>query len=103
MKSVERRDPLEILPETFPEPIRYESHRDFVRGVLAEEVDFRARGTEIIPGTQEDPDSPSVAYRNRMNSDGVASDDVARGYRWMPGTELAGVVQVGLRGTEARA
>lgn len=103
MKSMERRDPLEILPETFPEPIKYESHRDYVRGVLADEVDLRARGTEIIPATAEDPDSPSVAYRNRMNSEGVPSEDVARGYRWMPGTELAGVVQVGLRGTEARA
>lgn len=103
MKSVERRDPLELLPETFPEPIAYESHRDYVRGVLADEVDLRARGTEFIPATEEDPDSPSVTYRNRMNSGGVPSEDVARGYRWMPGTELAGIAQVGLRGTEGRA
>jgi hypothetical protein len=71
--------------------------------VLADEVDLRARGTEFIPATEEDPDSPSVTYRNRMNSGGVPSEDVARGYRWMPGTELAGIAQVGLRGTEGRA
>lgn len=103
MRSVERRDPLEILPATFPEPIAYESHRDYVRQVLADEVELRARGADFIPATAEGPDSPSVAYRSRMNAEGVPSEDVARGYRWMPGTELAGVAHVGLRGTEGRA
>src|SRR5688572_2216641 len=43
-KEHEQRDPAEILPETLPDPIEYKSQRDFVRGVLEEEVDLRANG-----------------------------------------------------------
>jgi len=89
MKSIERRDPAELLPSTFPEPIVYASHRDYVRQVLAQEVDLRARGTEYITSAEETPESPSVVQRNILNAAGVPSEDVARGYRWMPGTELA--------------
>ncbi len=43
-KRYERRDPAEILPAVLPEPIRFESQREFVRKVLNQEVDLRARG-----------------------------------------------------------
>src|SRR5699024_9772720 len=33
-KKYERRDPAEILPAELPEPIKYESHREFVRQTL---------------------------------------------------------------------
>ena len=33
-EEIERRDAAEVLPERLPEPIRYESQRDFVRQVL---------------------------------------------------------------------
>ncbi|MEW6268438.1 MAG: hypothetical protein AB1689_03970 [Thermodesulfobacteriota bacterium] len=91
MKSVERRDPAEILPASFPEPVRFESHREFVRETLANEVHLRARGSEFIPSNEEQPDSPSVLYRQRLNSEGTPTEIVAAGYRWMPGTELAGI------------
>jgi hypothetical protein len=88
MKKVERRDPEELLPRTLPDPIAYDTHREFVRKVLAKEVDLRARGTEFIPSTQERDDSPSVRYRNQMNSKGSPSEVVAAGYQWRAGTEL---------------
>jgi hypothetical protein len=85
----EKRDPVELLPGSLPEPIEYKSHRDFVRETLANEVDLRARGPKFIPKKEEKPDSPSVVYREQMNSNGSPSDVVAAGYKWKPGTELA--------------
>jgi hypothetical protein len=85
MKKIEGRDPAELLPATLPKPIQYKSHREYVRGVLAEEVNFTANGTEIgaFPDTEA-----SLAYRRQMNSEGSPTDAVSANYRWEPGTEL---------------
>jgi hypothetical protein len=88
-KKHERRDPEEVLPERLPEALPHESQREFVRGVLSREVDLRASGTGFIRADEESPDSPSVAYREHLNSEGSPSEAVAAGYRWSPGTELA--------------
>jgi hypothetical protein len=50
------------------------------------EVPYRARGTEIGP-LEESPET--LEYRRELNSEGSPSDQVAAGYRWNPGTELA--------------
>jgi hypothetical protein len=88
-RRFEKRDPAELLPPALPEPIEYKSQRDFVRQVLRQEADLRARGTEFIDKKQEKPDSPSRIYRDHMNSEGSPSEVVAAGYQWRPGTELA--------------
>jgi hypothetical protein len=85
-KKHEHRDPAEVLPQELPEPIRYESHRQFVKDVLNKEVHLRARGTQFID--QEDPNSPSPRYRQALNKHGSPSQIIAQGYRWVPGTEL---------------
>ena len=89
-RKFDKRDPAALIPETLPEPIEYTSHRDFVRKTLREEVDLRARGPEFIGKEDEAPDSPSVIYRSQLNSKGSPSEAVAAGYKWKPGTELAG-------------
>jgi hypothetical protein len=86
-QQFDKRDPAEILPAALPEPIEYKSHRQFVRKVLSEEVDLRARGTEFVGKDEET--SESTSYRDRMNANGSPSDTVAAGYKWKPGTELA--------------
>jgi rubrerythrin len=85
----ERRDASEIIPKTLPDPIPHRSQRSFVRDVLRNEVDLRARGTRIVPLEQEDQRGRSVAYRTHMNSDGSPSDAVAMDYAWQPGTEVS--------------
>jgi hypothetical protein len=84
----ERRDAAEILSGKLPAPIAYESHRQFIRDTLRNEVGLTASGTDFIPMSQEAPDSPSRQYRQHMNSQGSPSDRVAAGYVWSPGTEL---------------
>ena len=89
MKKVENRDPAELLPRTLPPPIKFESHRQFVRETLNREVDLRAAGTNFIHKDEEADRAPlSIAYREQMNSEGSPSEIVAAGYTWTPGTEL---------------
>jgi rubrerythrin len=85
-KRVENRDPAEVLPETIPDPIEYVSNREYVREVLAKEVDLRASGADFVDKSQE-PQS-SLDYRSQMNSEGSPTQTVAAGYKWTPGTEL---------------
>lgn len=85
-RAREKRDPEEILPRELPDPIRFESHRDFVRKTLAAESDLRAKGARFVPGREEDP--ATLAYRENLNAHGSPSEIVADGYAWAPGTEL---------------
>jgi hypothetical protein len=87
MRSVEKRDPAEILPREMPDPIEWSSHRAYVREVLKNEVDLRASGERFVPKDQE-PER-SIAYRERLNAAGSPSQTVAAGYQWEPGTEVA--------------
>jgi rubrerythrin len=86
-KKYEKRDPQELISEPLPEPIPFASQREFVRQVLTDEVDLRAKGPDYVDLDQES--HATIAYRNALNSSGSPSDTVAAGYRWNPGTELA--------------
>jgi hypothetical protein len=88
-KEVERRDPAELLPKTLPDPIKFESQREYIRQTLAREVDLRAAGPRFVPLDQEPPDSRR--YREQCNREGSPSETVAAGYRHQPGTELVGL------------
>ncbi len=82
----ERRDAAEVLGDGRVEvPITYESHREFVRETLRNEVDLRAAGPHI---GDDDPERSRV-YRDGLNADGSPTQTVAAGYIWAPGTELA--------------
>jgi rubrerythrin len=82
----EGRDPWEIVPATLPDPIEFESHREFVRETLEREVGLRASGTRFVPAAEESPES--LAYRERINASGSPSETVAKGWTWRPGGEL---------------
>lgn len=85
-KKYERRDPAEILGHSLPKLVTFKSQRDFVRQVLAKEVDLRANQTEYVSKNKES--SETLAYRKQLNSEGVASEIVSADYQWAPGTEL---------------
>ncbi len=82
-----RRDPQELFPSGIAHRIEFESQRDYVRQVLADEVDLRAKGTQFVPKDQEG--KRTLDYRQHINSEGSPSDAVSAWYQWAPGTELA--------------
>ena len=101
-KQMDGRDPAELLPATLPEPIDYQSHRQFVRETLANEVDLRAAGTQFINKDDEADRAPlSIQYREQMNSEGSPSEIVAAGYNYTPGTELTEGKSVFAKGASA--
>lgn len=85
-ESYEKRDAAEVLPERLPDPIQYRSHRDFVRDVLAEEVELSAKGPQLVHRDEES--QATREYRERLNSEGSPSDTISADYVWRPGTEL---------------
>jgi rubrerythrin len=85
-QKYEKRDAAEILPQALPEPIPFDSQREFVRQTLAAEVDLRADGADFVPKEKES--KLSLQYREQVNADGSPSELVSAGYKWAPGTEL---------------
>jgi rubrerythrin len=85
-QKVEKRDVTEILPTTLPDPVPIRSHREFVREVLANEVDLRADGPQFVDRALEP--HRSIQARRTLNAPLSPSSMVAAGYRWSPGTEL---------------
>ena len=69
-----------------PPLIRFESHREFVRKVVAEETQLRKRGTEFVD--EADEGETSLEYREAVNADGSPSETVSATYSWTSGTEL---------------
>jgi hypothetical protein len=99
LKQYAGRDPAEIITADFAAPLEFRSQRDFVRKVLAHEVDLRADGVQFVPRNAEGANS--IIYRNLVNADGSPSEAVASGYMWSPGTELRRRGQVSTVGTVA--
>ena len=85
-QKIEGRDPAEILAGPLPKMIEFKSQREFVRKVLAAEVNLRTAGTEYVDKAQEA--QSSLDHRHQVNSQGIASDIVSAGYQWAPGGEL---------------
>jgi hypothetical protein len=86
-KETEGRDPAELLGDgSLPALIKFRSHREFVRQVLESEEQLRKNETAFVDQAQEG--MSSLAYRERMNSEGSPSTVVSAGYVWTPGTEL---------------
>ncbi len=86
MKQIEKRDPMELLPATLPEPVAFASQRDFVRKVLSQEQNLRSKGSQVVPLEQDS--RASIAYRDQLNSEGSPSELVSIDYQFTPGTEL---------------
>ncbi|MEX0732269.1 MAG: hypothetical protein WED00_06390 [Aquisalimonadaceae bacterium] len=87
-RDTEKRDPAEILPREIPDPIAFDSHREFVRRVLEQEVDLTARGPDFVLAATVGDSEATRIYRAHMNRDGSPSSSVALGYVWRPGTEM---------------
>jgi hypothetical protein len=86
-RDVERRDPAELLGNgKLPPRIKFASHRDFVRRVIAAETYLRKDSTEFVG--EEAEAASSIAWREHLNSEGSPSTAASGGWHWTPGTEL---------------
>ncbi|MCE3254652.1 MAG: hypothetical protein K0R25_146 [Rickettsiaceae bacterium] len=86
-KKYEKRDPEEIIGGPLPKFVEFKSQREFVRKVLKEEVDLRAKGPEYV--NKDEESKASLDYRKYLNSEGSASEIISAGYQWSAGGELS--------------
>lgn len=87
LRSQAGEDPQRIVPRNLPAALGFSSQRDYVRKVLADELELSARADAYVPRSQES--QATRDYRARVNAEGSPSEAVAAGYTWSPGTELA--------------
>jgi len=71
-------EPEEVVPKAFPKPLLFASQIDYVRDILATQVNFTAVETQIGPIDQL-PENPRYRQVQEMvNAHGVPSEDVIR-------------------------
>ncbi len=94
MKRVEGKDPVAEFPDSFPEPMTFENNVDYVRDILASQVDLTADMTEYVPVSSLPKDHRYFQVQQVINAGGTPSQQVitqhieqmGSDYRW----ELAG-------------
>jgi hypothetical protein len=76
LQRYENKDPMEFLPRELPELTLFQSNVDYVRNILATQVDLTAMGTEFIPLEELKSDYRYFWYQTKVNGTMVPSQDV---------------------------
>ncbi|RJP74377.1 MAG: hypothetical protein C4524_12980 [Candidatus Zixiibacteriota bacterium] len=77
LKKYEKRDPAQIIPEDFPELTIFQSNKDYIRRILANQINLTADGTEFKSVDSLPSDHRYHQYQSLVNGDGfVPSRDV---------------------------
>jgi len=76
MRQLERRDPEELLPRSLDKPLLFQENKEYVRQVLANQIDLTARESKFIPINKLGRDDRYYAYQSVVNADGVPSEAV---------------------------
>jgi hypothetical protein len=79
LMKFEGMDPAAILPKELPEPTKFEQNKDYVRNVLATQIDLRTVGPTFVPVDQLPEDALYWQYQEAVNSGGfVPSEQVIK-------------------------
>jgi hypothetical protein len=77
MRRLEGRDPAEVLPLSLPAtPVTFEPNKDYVRQVLAEQIDLRTDGIEYVDVDDLPGDHRYFEYQRVVNEGGAPSEQV---------------------------
>ncbi|MCU1370812.1 MAG: hypothetical protein JWO77_2006 [Ilumatobacteraceae bacterium] len=77
LRKYEGREPLELLPPELPEiPLTFESNKQYVRDVLAAEIDLRADGLLIVPESELPSDHRWWAFQKTVNAGGSPTEEI---------------------------
>ncbi len=77
MRRYEGRDPAELLPPTLPDtPVSFEPNKDYVRRVLADQMNLRTDGIDYVDADDLPSDHRYFTYQDRVNAGGAPSEQV---------------------------
>jgi len=89
LRRFEGVDPEEILPPELPDtPVTFEPNKQYVREVLASQVDLRADGLRYVPVDELGSDHRYFRYQETVNAGGVPSEQVIEADRSASGHEF---------------
>jgi hypothetical protein len=88
MRRYEGIEPEEILPAALPEPTLFQENKDYVRQVLASQVNLRTQGTQFVPLDQLPKDARYFEYQQIVNGGGfVPSEQIIAEYMAARGSD----------------
>lgn len=77
MKTIERRDPLSVLPNpAFERGLVFQQNKAYVRQVLKSQIDLTSKDADFLPITALPPDDRYHEYQRIVNAGGVPTEDV---------------------------
>jgi hypothetical protein len=85
LRKYEGKEAAEILPPALPQPTKFVSNKDYVRKVLAEQIDLRTDGADYVP--VEQTPGRTRRYQEQVNARGVPSEQVIEENRSKNGRE----------------
>jgi hypothetical protein len=88
LRTYEGREPEELLPPALPDvPVTFETNKQYVRQVLADQVHLRTDGLGYTPVDDLPSDHRYFEYQKVVNADGVPSEQVIDENRSKSGRE----------------
>ena len=89
LRRYEGIEPEEILPAELPDtPVTFEPNKDYVRQILASQIDLGADGLRYVPMSDLPAGHRSRRYRDVVNADGAPSEMVIDDNRRRSGHEF---------------
>ncbi|MEX0759849.1 MAG: hypothetical protein WD100_09735 [Tistlia sp.] len=76
MRTVEKRDPEQLLPKSLKPNLTFKENKAYVREVLAKQVDLTADGADFVPITDLPSGHRYFDYQRAVNGDQVPSEQV---------------------------
>jgi hypothetical protein len=81
-------EPDEILPAALPDtPVTFEPNKDYVRDILAAQIDLRADGLDYVSDADLPADHRSRRYRATVNAGGTPSEQIIEQNRSVQGRD----------------
>jgi hypothetical protein len=89
LRKFEGIEPEQILPPALPDtPVTFEPNKEYVREILASQIDLRTDGLDYVFDQDLPDDHPSRRYREVVNAGGVPSEMVIDENRAQNGNEF---------------
>lgn len=89
LRRYEGIEPEELLPVELPDtPVTFEPNKDYVREILASQIDLRADGLHYVPDSELPADHRSRHYQQIVNAGGAPSEMVIDENRSRSGHEF---------------
>ncbi len=77
-KEKENRDPAEIIPDDFPELVKFQPNKEYVREILQNQLTLTGDGANYTQTSELPDDHRYFDFQNKVNQDGVPSQQVIR-------------------------